>query len=424
MNFDLNIENYKKKELIDIFQLPLNYNNLELERKKNKLTEIILNNNNISQDLKTKTMDFLEKAKNILINIDSNLKNNVESEIEFRDTLKNVYNSTFDLKPVKVDDQDGHMIQIKKELPYLSSYPSEFFPGIINPLKKKINTLNLNIDTRFRDNYFGSAPSNFNLSLPTQFTNVITMQLSSIELPLTFYNFSKQLGCNFFSIHLTDENGKVLDSQVVSIPDGNYDNTGIVYALNQQMTQLGGYYANILFGINFTLNNGSVQMIVLINKDYTGTPFYFSLDFQADRYGNYDSSTPLPLKLGWILGFRNGVYENNSNYVSEAVVDLYPIKYVYLVIDDYNNNVNNGFYSAFNSSILNKNIIARISLQSSEFYILSQNNLKLISHPRQYYGPVTLQNMTIQLLDPFGRIIDLNNNDYSFCLTLQTIYDI
>ena len=165
-------------------------------------------------------------------------------------------------------------------------------------------------------------------------------------------------------------------------------------------------------------------MIVLINKDYTGTPFYFSLDFQADRYGNYDSSTPLPLKLGWILGFRNGVYENNSNYVSEAVVDLYPIKYVYLVIDDYNNNVNNGFYSAFNSSILNKNIIARISLQSSEFYILSQNNLKLISHPRQYYGPVTLQNMTIQLLDPFGRIIDLNNNDYSFCLTLQTIYDI
>ena len=137
MNFDLNIENYKKKELIDIFQLPLNYNNLELERKKNKLTEIILNNNNISQDLKTKTMDFLEKAKNILINIDSNLKNNVESEIEFRDTLKNVYNSTFDLKPVKVDDQDGHMIQIKKELPYLSSYPSEFFPGIINPLKKK-----------------------------------------------------------------------------------------------------------------------------------------------------------------------------------------------------------------------------------------------------------------------------------------------
>ena len=250
------------------------------------------------------------------------------------------------------------------------------------------------------------------------------MQLSSIELPLTFYNFSKQLGCNFFSIHLTDENGKVLDSQVVSIPDGNYDNTGIVYALNQQMTQLGGYYANILFGINFTLNNGSGQMIVLINKDYTGTPFYFSLDFQADRYGNYDSSTPLPLKLGWILGFRNGVYENNSNYVSEAVVDLYPIKYVYLVIDDYNNNVNNGFYSAFNSSILNKNIIARISLQSSEFYILSQNNLKLISHPRQYYGPVTLQNMTIQLLDPFGRIIDLNNNDYSFCLTLQTIYDI
>jgi hypothetical protein len=129
--------------------------------------------------------------------------------------------------------------------------------------------------------------------------------------------------------------------------------------------------------------------------------------------------------LGWILGFRNGVYENNSNYVSESIVDLNTIKYLYLVVDDYNNSVNNGFYSAFNSSILNKNILARISLQSrNPFQQLSENNLNLITQPREYFGPVTIQNLTIQLLDPYGRILDLNNNDYSFALTMQSIYDI
>ena len=47
-------------------------------------------------------------------------------------------------------------------------------------------------------------------------------------------------------------------------------------------------------------------------------------------------------------------------------------------------------------------------------------NLNLITQPREYFGPVTIQNLTIQLLDPYGRVLDLNNNDVyvfiSFCL--------
>jgi len=130
------------------------------------------------------------------------------------------------------------------------------------------------------------------------------------------------------------------------------------------------------------------------------------------------------LKFGWILGFRNGLYVNNTTYVSEGLLSLTGPRYVYLVVDDYNNNVNDGFYSAFNSSVLNKNILARISLQSGIFNVFSQNNLSIITSPRRYYGPVNIQKVTIQLLDEYGRILDLNNMDYSFCLTFQSIYDI
>ena len=426
MNFDLNIDNYQKSELMDMFELPSHFDKNIIETKEMKLRENIMKNSEITEEMKMKTIHFLLKAKNILLNINTSTNDSSSSikNTEFQETVKEFYNSSFQLKPVKVDDQYGHMVQMKKELPYLSSYPSEIFPGIINPLKKRTNFLNLNIDTRFRDNYYGNSPSNFNLVLPLQINNVVSIQLSSIELPLTFYNISKQLGCNFFSIRIKSSDQTVKESQVITLPDGNYDQSGIVTLLNQQMSNLGGFYAGILFSINYTNNAGTGQMVVGLKSTYVGDTFTFSLDFQSNRLGDYDSSTPLPLKLGWILGFRNGVYENSNVYISESILDLNTIKYIYLVLDDYNNNVNNSFYSAFNSSILNKNIIARISLQSSAFNILSENNFNLITQPRQYYGPVTIQNMTIQLLDPYGRILDLNNCDYSFCLTMQTIYDI
>jgi hypothetical protein len=140
--------------------------------------------------------------------------------------------------------------------------------------------------------------------------------------------------------------------------------------------------------------------------------------------GNPDTTNPLPLILGWILGFRNGIYTGNINYVSEGIVDLTGSKYFYLVVDDYNNNVNNGFYSAFNSSLLNKNILARISMQPDPFGVTTQNNLSLITTPRQYFGPVDIQKLNIQLLDEYGRVIELNNMDYSFCLTFVSVYDL
>ena len=125
-----------------------------------------------------------------------------------------------------------------------------------------------------------------------------------------------------------------------------------------------------------------------------------------------------------INNIKKIVYENNLNYVSEGVVDLLGPRYLYLVVDDFNNNVNNNFYSAFNSSILNKNILARISLQAATFNIFTENNLSIVTTPRQYFGPVKIQNINVQLLDEYGRVIDLNNMDYSFSLTFQTVYDL
>ena len=106
------------------------------------------------------------------------------------------------------------------------------------------------------------------------------------------------------------------------------------------------------------------------------------------------------------------------------MIDVYGPKYVFLVVDDHNNSVNNGFFSAFNSSSLNKNILARISLQKNKFNVLDYNNLNVFTTPREYFGPVNIQNFTVQLLDEYGRIVDLNNMDFSFSLIFTTVYDV
>ena len=410
MSFDLNIDNYTKKELIEMFDLPSNYDNSILEIKESKLRDNIINNKEINNDTQIKTINFLVKAKTILLN-----NGNQEQNTDLKAKLIDIYNSSYELKPTKLKDTEEHMVQVRPDKPYLSSYPSEFFPGIINPLKKRTIKKNLNIDTRFRDNYFASPSTDFHFSLPINFDNVLQMQLTSIELPTTYYNVSKQYGNNFFSVTANTS------TSVVNIPDGNYTYTGIVNVVNNELFLLGYPFDKVVFLLNINNNSGSGQMMVGPLDASLNT---LSLNFQADRYGIDDNSTPLPLKFGWTMGFRNGVYVNNLNYVSEGVVDVTGPRYVYLVVDDHNNNVNNGFYSAFNSSLLNNNILARISLQSHFFDVQLSNNLNIVTNPREYFGPVNIQNINIQLLDEYGRVIDLNNMDYSFCLTLITAYDI
>lgn len=417
MNFDLNINNYTKDELREMFELPAAFDKPTFEIKEAKIRDNIINNKEINKETQVNTLNFLIKARDILLNEPAPQQFGSVSKVI--DKLENIYNSNFQLKPSTLEYPSEHMVQVRQDKPYLSSYPSQYFPGVINPIKKRTNTLNLNIDSRFRDNYYSTSSSNFMVQLPMQLSDVLSIQLSAIELPMTFYTVSKQFGNNFFTVKITDTN----EIQIVNIPDGNYTNTGIIDVINNALSLLTGNFAKIVFVINITGSvNGSGQTMVGCKIDEP--TFDFELNFQADKYGNDDKNTPLPLKFGWILGFRNGIYTNNQNYVSEAVVNTTGPNYVYLVVDDYNNSINNSFYSAFNSSLLNKNILARISLNAPAFTVLSQNSLRLITTPREYYGPVNIQNMNVQLLDGYGRIVDLNNMDYSFCLTMHIVYDI
>ena len=424
--FDLNIQNYNIRELEELFELSGNYDKSIIEMKETKLRQNILNDTSITKTVKQNTLTFISEVKNKLVestntNKNKNLINGIE---ELSNTFKNVYNTEQSLYGSEIVSAGSTNIIRQPPTPYAQSFPSEFYAGQINPLNKRILRQNINIDTRFRENYYKTLSANFHLDLPIRLTKVVSLQLTALELPITFYVISKVFQNNFFALNYGTE------QLLVTVPDGNYDYFALQSYINNFLSGSPAPFNKLEFLVDINTPNGTASQgtggsgKMIVGTKSGSEPIQFSLNFLTDRFGNEDRQTPLPLKLGWLMGFREGYYENSVAYVSEGIVNLLGPRYIYMVIDDFNNNVNDGFFAAFNSSVLNKNILARISLQGSVFNYLTENNISLITSPRQYFGPVDIQKLQIQLLDEYGRVLDLNNMDYSFCLTFQTIYDL
>ena len=150
-----------------------------------------------------------------------------------------------------------------------------------------------------------------------------------------------------------------------------------------------------------------------------------------DKFYYIDNTIDYKQLFGWIIGYRKPNYKDPiiDNYsamyfTSESIIDLSGPKYLFLIVNDFNNSVNVNFLNLSEKGMLPDNIIARISQKGQLFSIQSQNDFGVYSEPRYYYGPVNINKLNIQLIDEYGRPIDLHYKDFSFTLRLTTIYSI
>ena len=307
----------------------------------------------------------------------------------------------------------------------------------INPLKKRRVKRALNIDSRFRDNYYNTVSTDYNVKLPLSFEKVVEMELMHMELPLSFYGITKEKGNHFFWVKLSIDG--VLEYFQVELEDGNYASSTITTAIDNAMFDAYNEVTgdnNITFST--TINTYSNKLTISATSD-TVVITYMDLNFSCGYYENANSSDyhvmrseyyntnggeSLQLKLGWVLGFRFSKYSSGTSFHETEALFENPIpRYLYLVVDDYNNNVNNCIYSAFNSSILNKNILAKIGYYGSYYDIYKTYKVDDGQHVRTYFGPVNIRKLSIKLIDEYGRQVDLNNMDFSFGLALTCLYD-
>ena len=231
-----------------------------------------------------------------------------------------------------------------------------------------------------------------------------------------------------------DDSGLVLDtSATYYIPDGNFNSSDVIESLNSQlcpldsnnnMTQPDSIFSYIQMVIDVTANgSGSGKVTIYTTGDKASYINLITLDFARGKNGEIDN-VPLTTKLGWNLGFQKSLYNDSTSYTADTIVEPSNVRYVYLIVDDFNKSANNHFISVFNKSVLNPNILARIAIKGSYFSIIMGNDFNITSEPRKYFGPVDIQRLKIQVVDEYGKILNMNNSNFSFCLNLKMLYDL
>ena len=119
-------------------------------------------------------------------------------------------------------------------------------------------------------------------------------------------------------------------------------------------------------------------------------------------------------------------------YVSEGCFDTWGFKYIYLVVDDFQNNAHETVVPAYTDSLGSSNVLARLTTGSwnttgsfasglaiSDLVGLQAEEVK----KRVYFGPVDIKKLHLRILDDKGQVLNLNNMDVSFALDLVYIYN-
>lgn len=437
-SFDLDINNYSIKDIEKFFKLKpkSKYTASQIELKEYQIREQLLTSGHIDKRMKTDLIDFLNKAKEWLIFV----KCKEETENKMTTIPKNYKLDEIDI-PISKDSISRENELIKRpNTQFIYSNNSNHFPGILNPLDTRVITKCLNIDTRFRDNYYSTQCSDFTIKMPTKLNKVVSMQLAALEFPVSFYGISSSIGNNFlyFTVKytsLTDASDNTLYSENYNyvIPDGNYNANDLVDLLNTTLSprntdgSIINTYAVVSY-IQFVLDittNGSGSGKITLNTTgiYSTNIKEIILDFTKSKDGIVENGN-IVSKIGWNLGFTKPLYSGSTSYTADTIIEPATIRYIYLAVDDFNNNSNNHFISVYNNSLVSPDVLARISIKGSYFSLIMENDFNIISEPRHYFGPVDIQKLRIRLFDEYGRILNMNNSNFSFCLNLKLLYDL
>jgi hypothetical protein len=454
---NLNHTEYSDKELEDILSLSYPYQRDDIILQKNIMVQKMTSDSSTTTVTKRNITKFLDDISDRLTGI---ISTGIQhSQNEQQPKFGNTQNY--------VNETDGHFIIENKQREreaYTASTSDGLNignsggapSGIINPISHTTIKRAVNIDSRFRPNYYNTNSTDQKIDLPYRFENVISMRLASIELPLTYHTVSKSKGNNTFLLNWDlSSNGVYENSMVVRIPDGNYDtnltrgagstiesaiNAGLQNPKNQVRkgkTMTDDLSFNLIYTVDKT-SGRSVFAVDVSNSDITDpSGVAYQLIWAVGADGNPEVNENISFFLGWMLGYRVNAYtsvpsdtitEPPASIISEGICYIKGPSYIFVAIDDYNNNVNNYYISAYSDSINNRNIIARINLasiqQSNGSFQTGEDDgfSTQINRSRNYFGPVNIEKLRITLYDEYGRILSLNNMDWSCALMFECVY--
>lgn len=417
---NLDINNYSIAELEKLLKLQANYNTENVIKQKEAIT-LSIKESALADAQKTELYIFLDNIRNKLIN-------NLEKIDEKKYNLVNQY--------------DGNHFLIKTK-------NTDFKTLLENnkQIDKSIIKRTYTIDSLFRQNYDlpDNASHNYVIQLPETINRAITMSISSLEIPLTYYNISTFNNNNTFTIQELSGNDIYGPLYSIILESGLYDARfnndnsfpkHIAYNIQEEITEkLNANFIKLSFNLEDKTGKSYFQLTD-ISKNY-------QINFDIDNSNNSNNSNNpsikyncnenyLHQKLGWLLGFTKPsiIIDSSSIQIySDRICNINYPRYVYIAIDDFQSSSRN-YFSVAAQSLIAPNIIGRINILSllHEKTAFKQaasagDFLFTQKHIREYFGPTDITKLRIQLLDEYGRPFSLNNSDWSFVATFECFYN-
>lgn len=236
--------------------------------------------------------------------------------------------------------------------------------GKLNPTLKNTTQRLIVLDSFFRQESSGpSISTDYTLDLSDHLTDVLSLRLWSIEVPLTYYVIDVNYGNTCFWV--SDASGGVINNIAISIPSGNYIPATFVTALNDAFTAAGFTFTSPVIPVSYNLSNYKITM-KLNGGTYTppigSTTTAFTITANTTRFIFFDPTITLQCEitcvqhglylnqtLGWLMGYHistGTIPVEVAGNTGDSVLDLNGPRYFILALDDYNqNHLNNGLVS-------------------------------------------------------------------------------
>lgn len=250
-----------------------------------------------------------------------------------------------------------------------------------------------NVDSRFRR--FTTIPStDYQYQFQTPVNNVVSIKVSSVELPNTYPYISSVLNTNTMQICYAG------DPINITISSGNYTSTQLLTAIKQQLINNG------IGDWSITLDSITGQVTI---TETNGTPF--QLHFNV---GNSLPKRTRDFGLGYILGFREKNYKDATSYTSEGSINLYGDSYLLIKIND---------YDLISTRSREKEVytaLAKVILDAPKNNFVFDNRA-FITKRFVFPQPQDIRILNIQLLNPNGDIVDFGEQDWSMTIEMEVI---
>jgi len=379
-------------------------------------------------------------------------ENDEEARREFEPNAKDLLTANFVEYDDQVEGHDAHPDELEDQHEFQKPQGSHQLASLMPEAQKDVHKTQvdiryskdtqihvISIDSRFRTDQ-GSNPSNFLFKMLTPIKNVISVRLSSLEIPNTWYTFSKIRGniSMVISIHPPVNNLSLIKTGRVVITEGNYTaNTGAPNdILIEIFTQLNKTFPSNSFSVYFNPISGKLTISCFEkNNPPTGgytyvnqpvaiptpaptpltgyeTPVLFSINFADGIYSTRDDNWG----LGYNLGYRVRQTPKLLSQTAESIIDILDCNYVFLSLNPDWRVVEHTQPDSSQTAAF-----AKVIIDAPKNSIVYDSGANTIT--KQYFlrQPTNITSFNISITDEYDQYVQLEGGNVSLTLEITEV---